>query len=76
MITRQSLSGATDRKAVVIQQTPDLADNQHVLSLVIAAIAAPFDRFQLWKLLFPVTQYMRLYSTQVTYLTDYSPVPA
>jgi hypothetical protein len=43
IITSQTLARATNGKALVIQQAPDLADNQHVLTLVIAAIAAAFN---------------------------------
>ena len=38
------------------------AYQQNFMVLVVAAIAAPFDRLQLGELLLPVAQHMRLYA--------------
>jgi hypothetical protein len=64
------LARATDCEAFIIQKASDLADNQNVLSLIIAAIAAPFNRLQLWKFLLPIPEYMRLNRAKIAYLTD------
>ena len=59
----EALAGATDRKALVIQQATYLTNDQNVLPLIIAAIAPAFNRFQLLKFLFPIAKYVRLYTT-------------
>jgi hypothetical protein len=69
LITRQTLPRATDSESIVIEQTADLPDDEHILTLVIAAVSAPFYRLQLRKLLLPVTQDMWLDGTQVTDFT-------
>ncbi len=66
----QLLACPTNRKPLVVEQAPDLADDQYVLTLIIAAVSAPFDGFELWKLLLPVAQHMGLDSAQIAYLTD------
>ena len=65
----QSLSCATNSKTIIIQEATNLTDNQNVLTLVITTIATPFYRFQLWELLLPIPEYVRLYGAQITYLT-------
>jgi len=44
IIAREAISGAANGKSLLIQQAADLPNDQHVLSLVIAAIAAPLHR--------------------------------
>src|SRR5690606_31966769 len=61
-------TGATDCKTLIVKQCADLANRQHILSLIITAITTPLNRLQLGKLLFPITQHLRLYSA---YLTDF-----
>ena len=46
-----------------------MTNNQNILPLIIAAIAATFDGLQLWKLLLPIPQYVRLNSAQVADFT-------
>ena len=55
---------------MIIQETADLTDNNHILTLIIASIAAPLDRLQLWKLLLPIAQHMRLDPAQIADLPD------
>jgi hypothetical protein len=40
------------------------------VTLVIAAIATSFYRFELWKFLLPVAEYVRLYAAEVRHFTD------
>src|SRR5579884_3096087 len=49
---------AGDREALVVQQAADLPDDDHVLPLVVAPVAAPLDRLQLRELLLPVAQHV------------------
>src|SRR5690554_8055884 len=44
LLTFQTLAGAADGKSLIVQQRADLADHQHVLTLIVAPIAAPLDR--------------------------------
>ena len=59
-VARERLARAADREALFVQQAADLADDQHVLALVVAAIAAALDGLQLRELLLPVAQHVRL----------------
>jgi hypothetical protein len=45
IIAREAVACSADGKALFIQQAADLANDQHVLALVIAAIAAALDGF-------------------------------
>ncbi|CAH1745300.1 protein of unknown function [Thauera humireducens] len=57
-------------EALLVQQFPDAPDQQHLMVLVIAPVAAPLDRLELGKLLLPIAQDMRLDGTQLADLTD------
>ena len=45
VVTREALSCAANRKALVIEETSDLTDDQNVLTLVVTAITSSFYRF-------------------------------
>src|SRR3984885_16004808 len=70
IVARESIACSADGKALLIQQTANLPDDQHVLTLVIAPVTAPFDRFELREFLLPVAKHMRLDAAQVAYLAD------
>src|SRR5205807_8759478 len=57
-------------EALVVEQAADLADDDHVLALVIAPVAASFDGLQLREFLLPVAQHVRLHAAQLTHLSD------
>ena len=61
---------ATDGKSLLVEQFTDASDEKHFVVLVVAAIAAPLDRFELGKFLFPVTQNVRLDATKVADFTN------
>src|SRR3546814_5331865 len=42
----QALAGAADGVALLVQQAADLAHHQHVVALVVAAVATALDRAQ------------------------------
>jgi hypothetical protein len=44
ILTREALARTTDGKALIIEETSDLTDDQNVLSLVVTAIASSFYR--------------------------------
>ena len=61
----QALAGAADGVALLVEQAADLADHDHVLALVVAAVAAALDRLELRELLLPIAQHVRLDRTQL-----------
>jgi hypothetical protein len=70
IVTGKALSRSPDRETFVIQETPDLANDQNVLALIIAAVAPTLYRLQLWELLLPIPEYVRLDRTKITYFTN------
>ena len=48
------LTCATDGVALLVEETLDLANEDHVLALVVATITPSFNGFQLWKFRFPI----------------------
>src|ERR1700761_170482 len=70
IITRQAVSRAANGESLLIQQAANLANDQHVLPLIVASIAAPLDGLQLREFLLPVTQHVRLHAAQITHFTD------
>src|SRR5690606_19867638 len=53
------LARTGDGEALVVQQAANLPDHDDVMTLVVAAVAAPLHGLELRKLLLPVTQYVR-----------------
>ncbi len=70
IVAGEAVSCTADGETLFIQQTADLANDQHVLTLIVAAVTAPFDRLELGKLLLPVAQHMRFDAAQVADFTD------
>ena len=66
----QALAGTADGETLIVQQAPNLPDDQNVLALIIAAIAASLDGLELRELLFPIPEDMRLYRTKIADFTD------
>lgn len=66
----QLQSGTTDGEPLVVEETANLPDQEHVMSLIIATIAPSLDRLELRELLFPVTQHMRLDPAEFTHFAD------
>src|SRR5690606_430534 len=70
ILALQPIASAADREPLLIEQRPDLPDDEHVLPLVITPIAAALDGLQLRKLLLPIAQNMRLHPAQLAHFTD------
>ncbi len=66
----QSVASATDRESLLIEKITNASDEQHLMMLIVATIAASLHRTQLCELLLPITQHVRLDATQFTDLTD------
>ena len=70
IVAGEAVSCTADGKALFIQQTADLPDDQHILALIVAAVTAPLDRLELGKLLLPIAQHMWFDAAQVADFTD------
>src|SRR5579862_6177485 len=67
---RELVARAADGEALVVEQAPDLADDDHVLPLVVAAVAAALHRLELRELLLPIAQHVRLHAAELAHLSD------
>ena len=70
IVAGEAVPCAANRKSLLIQQAANLPDDQHVLPLIVPAVAPPLDRLQLGKFLLPVTQHMRLDAAQFADFAD------
>src|SRR5450759_1042575 len=66
----QSVARTADGETLLVEQIADTPDQQHLVMLIIASVAAALDRLELRELLFPVSQYVRLDATQFADFTD------
>ena len=69
-LAHEPLPGATDGEAFVIQKAAYLTNDQNVLALIVAPVAAALDGLELRELLLPVPEYVRLDRTKVAHLTN------
>jgi len=70
IVAGEPVPGSADGKALFIQQAADLPNDQHVLALIIPAVAAPFDGLELREFLLPVAQNVRFHAAQVADFAD------
>src|SRR6185295_9555991 len=66
----QAVARPADGEAFLVEQLADAPDQQHLVVLVIAPVAAALDRFQLRELLLPVAQDVRLHPAEIADFTD------
>src|SRR6185295_116882 len=66
----EAVARPADGEAFFVEQFADAADEQDFVVLVIAAVAAALDGFELRELLLPVAQDVRLHPAEVAHLTD------
>ena len=66
----EALPRASDRESLFIEKAADLPDDQYVATLIVTSVSATLDRLELRKLLFPVSQHVRLYTAEFADLTD------
>jgi len=67
---RQAVAGPADGEALVVQELAYAADQQHLMVLVVAPVAAPLHGLELREFLLPVAQHIRLDRAQPTHLAD------
>jgi len=70
IVAREPIAGSADGKALFIEQAAYLANDQHILALIVAPVAAAFDRLELREFLLPIAQHMRLDAAQIAHLAD------
>ena len=70
IVAGKAVPCAANGKPLFIQEAPDLPNDQHVLPLLIAAVAATLDGLELGEFLLPIAQHMRLDAAQVADFTD------
>src|SRR5690606_14642585 len=66
----QAQAGTADGVALLVQQAADLPHHQHVVALVVTAVAAPLDRVQAREFGLPVPEHVRLDVAQLADLAD------
>ncbi len=70
LFTRQFLASAANRKAMLVKQRSDLANQYDVLSLIVSAVTPALQRLEVRELLFPVAKHVRLHPAQLAHFTD------
>src|SRR6185437_1225420 len=70
LLARELVPRAGDRESLLVEEAADLADDDHVLSLVVAPVTAPLDGLQLWEFLLPIAQHVRLDAAELAHLAD------
>ena len=70
VVTRQTQARTADGETLIIEQRTNLPNHQHILTLIITAIAAALDWVELGKLLLPIAQYVGFYRAKLTHFTD------
>mgnify|MGYP000216802990 CR=1 FL=1 len=66
----QAIARTTDGEALLVQEIADAPNHQHLMVLVVTAVASAFDRPQLRELLLPITQHMRFDTAQLGHFTN------
>src|SRR6516162_1644902 len=66
----EPVAGAVDGEALLVEEVADAPDEQDFVMLVVAAVAAALDRFELREFLLPVTEHVRFDRTEVADLAD------
>src|SRR5437899_7794229 len=66
----EAVARTADSESLLVEQLADAPDQQHLVMLVVAAIAAPLDRTKLGEFLLPVAQDVRLNAAQLAHFPD------
>src|SRR5258705_7577194 len=66
----EAVARTVDGEAVLVEELADAPDEQHLVVLVIAPVAAALEGLQLRELLLPVTQHMGLHPAQLANFAD------
>ena len=66
----KAVASPADRETLVVEEVTDSADHQHLMVLIVAAVATSLDRPKLCEFLLPITKHVRLDTTKLTHLTN------
>ena len=70
IIAGEAVPCAANGEPLFIQQAPYLPNDQHVLPLIVPAVASALDGLELREFLLPIAQHMRFDAAQVADFTD------
>ena len=70
VVAREAVPCAANGKPLFIQQAPYLPNDQHVLPLIVPAVAPALDGLELREFLLPIAQHMRFDAAQVADFTN------
>ena len=70
IVAGEAVPCAANGESLFIQQAAYLPNDQHVLALIVPAVAAALDGLELRELLLPVAQHMRFGTAQVADFAD------
>src|SRR4249920_543602 len=65
----EAVAGTADGESFFVQELADAADEQHLVVLVVAAVAAALHGLELRELLLPVSKHVRLHPAELAHLT-------
>ena len=57
------MARAIDGEALLVEEIANTANEQHLVVLVVATVAATLHRLELGELLLPITEHVRLHGT-------------
>src|SRR6476661_5328252 len=64
----EPVARTVDGESLLVEQVTDATDQQDLVMLIVAAVAAALHRLELRELLLPITQHMRLDRAKVAHL--------
>ncbi len=70
IVAREPVAGSADGKALFVEQAANLPNDEHVLALIVAPVAASLDRLELREFLLPIAKHMRLDAAQIAHFAD------
>ena len=70
IVAGEAVPCAANGESLFVQQAAYLPNDEHVLALIVPAVAAALDGLELRELLLPVAQHMRFDAAQVADFTD------
>src|SRR5258706_1398066 len=76
VVAREAVPCAADGKPLFIQQAPYLPNDQHVLALIVPAVAPALGGPEVREILLPITQHMRVDAPPVPYFTHSEITPS
>jgi len=70
IVAGKAIAGAADGETLFVEQASNLPDDEHILTLIVASVAATLHGLQLRELLLPVAQHVGLDAAQIAHLAD------